>query len=75
MLVAENPIRMKIYIYRRVELRKKEGRREGKPEFGRTEREPVVAAKEGGVNLGDKGCLRKGRRQVPQHHLCPIQHT
>ncbi|KAJ1385702.1 hypothetical protein SESBI_41445 [Sesbania bispinosa] len=43
-----------------------------KPDFARTEREPVVAAKEGAINMGQKRGLRKRRRQVPEHHLGPI---
>jgi len=45
------------------------------PDFARTEREPVVAVSEGGINLGQKRGLRKRGRQVTQHHLRPIQRT
>lgn len=45
------------------------------PDFARAEREPVVATHEGGVDLGQKGGLRDGGRQVPQHDLGPIQHA
>lgn len=43
------------------------------PVFARTKRDPVVAAGEGAVNLVQKRGLGNRRRQVPQHHLRPIQ--